>query len=390
MRKILFLTLILFGSVVFVQAQETPKAIKVDEFPPLEECDSKLRWEFLLDELDKYPNAKIYAIGYQKIDALPGDYGSPLIFRSVENAFRFLRIDQSKVKLVFGGFRKKEGGELWIVPNGAEEPQPTDILPKPEIPTDRTFLFGKKYLINYYLEEQAPFEFLLNSTQKEHLEMENEIEEENKKDGITDSTSVETETLSKEEIEEAKFFWKPSNFGEFLKNQKDLTGIIIFYGDEEYYDIQAIHTHLVEGRERIAQESQISTDRIKIIYGGYRGRVEADFWVVPKAGQSPKPTQDSYLFDEFEKLNERNLKLRLAKYQHKIYCSSPDSFYFIIYGPNKVTAESLVKKYLNYLVKMKCPDPPSIVIIFGGIEEKHRTEVWVVPPGAEVPDLTNR
>jgi hypothetical protein len=39
MKRILFLTLILFGSVVFVQTQGKPKAIKFDELDSAVECD---------------------------------------------------------------------------------------------------------------------------------------------------------------------------------------------------------------------------------------------------------------------------------------------------------------------------------------------------------------
>jgi hypothetical protein len=70
------------------------------------------------------------------------------------------------------------------------------------------------------------------------------------------------------------------------------TGVLIFYADDEYYDIQKVEQFVNEGRDNIAKESKIDPRSIKIIFGGYRNSMEAEFWIVPPKGKMPKPTPE--------------------------------------------------------------------------------------------------
>jgi hypothetical protein len=97
-----------------------------------------------------------------------------------------------------------------------------------------------------------------------------------------DSKSDE-ETLE----EEIKFSWVNEKFGKELKKCKDSTGVIIFYADELEYDILKLQYHIEEGKHRIAKASEISPDKIKVVFGGYRDEIQTEFRIVPKNGDEP-------------------------------------------------------------------------------------------------------
>lgn len=287
MWRSLFLILILFGSMAFAQTQEPPKAIKIDEFGRLGECDLGARLDNLRIELMNNSTAKGIIIVYHGIDAYPSEYNLNQLLRQIKTQMTFRSVDLSKIELIDGGFRKHISAELWIVPQGAEIPKPSETLPKPEIPTDKTFIFAKRNLV--YFDFEDPIEFLSGSARKERLKLQKDIDEEDRKNGVESLSFNETSGFTNEEIEEMKFDWAISSFGEILKTQEDSTATIILYGDNKYYSIKNVLKHVEEGKQRIAKESDIPANRINVIYGGYRDMLQAEFWIIPKNGRTPKP-----------------------------------------------------------------------------------------------------
>lgn len=273
MMRFLLLTIFLFSLTVFAQTQVAPKARMIDEFGSLGECDLGIRLENLRTELSSDETVKAKVIVYQSIDAYPAEYDSNSLYRQIKKQMDFLRLDDTRVAFINGGFRKLVGAELWIVPKGAESPKPSETLPRPIIPTNKTFIFANRGLGLF--DYEYPIEFLSISSRKERLKLEREIEEQF--------------SLTKEEFDELKFGWAIDSFGNLLKERETSTGLIIFYADNKYFNIKNIRKHIEEGKRRIAKNAGILTSRISIIYGGYRDYLQAEFWVIPKNGQLPKP-----------------------------------------------------------------------------------------------------
>lgn len=384
MWKALLLIIVLFSALAFAQSEEKSTARKIDEFGVLVQCDLNKRLESLRYELNNDSIARGTIIVYQSVNALPDNFKSPPFLSRIKTELRFLGVDESRIELFYGGFRKIQSAEVWIVPFGAEKPAPSETLPTPTLPTDKTFVYGRKSLYPYDFD--YPIEYLTASAKKERLA----IEKENKKDGI-ESQNLEEYGYTKKDIEEMKYQWVTERFGEVLKTQPTSTGLLIFYADSKHFDVKAIQQVIEEGKRRISKENNISESQIKILYGGYRDSFGVDYWIIPKDGEEPKPTQDSYIFDEFGKLSEKKWKQRLDKYKEKIFCGSDEVYYVRIFAPDEKTANEIGKKYLEYIVKLRCVDPPKITVVYGGEDfyseknEKLRIELWIVPFGGEPP-----
>jgi hypothetical protein len=287
MGRILFLTMILGSSIAFAQSQVRQEAIKFHEFDSVVECDVNAIMSNFSYEMVKYPEANAIIITYQSVNAYPADYNSSPMYSAVEKQIFFLGLDKSRFELIKGGFRNKITAELWIVPKGAEKPKPTGTLPKPTIPTDKTFVFAKNTLVPWYAAED-PIEYLLPSAKKERLQAEKEQRLERKKIGQEEFDFVPT----KEDLESIKFAWAISSFGELLKNREDSNGLIIFYADIEGYSIKNIRKNVEQGRIRIATDAKILPARIKVMFGGYRQISDVEMWIIPPNGKLPEPTPE--------------------------------------------------------------------------------------------------
>jgi hypothetical protein len=287
MLRILFLILILFASIAF--GQDKTKAWKIDEFGLLGECDMGFRLDALQIELTNDPSLKGYIIAYQKVGALPADLNSSPMISRINERFSFLRVDPLRIEFKFGGYQNMQMAEIWIVPKNAENPVPIKGLPKPEMPTDKTFLYGRRNL--YFSDYQYPIEYLSASAKRKRIKFEKEAAEENKKNGVEDYTEDEYK-LSVEEIEEMKFNWVVESFGDVLKSRNGFSGEIIYYADKKDFNLNTIKLIIAEGARKISNNSGIPLNSIKITYGGYRDSLQAEYWIIPPKGNSPKPTPE--------------------------------------------------------------------------------------------------
>jgi len=290
------------------EMSQSEKAEKIDEFGKLGECEFGARFDNLLATLQNKTNAEGYIIFYQGKDVLPAEYGNNVNERRARNHIAFRNFDSAHLTFVNGGFREEVSTELWIVPNGAEPPVPTDTIPKPIIPSSKTFLYDRNLISGNELGDFSE-EFILASVKAQQEAEQRAYEEENQPENADVETAVEEtiqtveeeteiEQSSPEEIEEAKFYWTNEKFGGLIKNQKDSSGVIIFYADDAYYDVGKLQRHIEDGRRKIAEAAKISHDKIQVIFGGYRNFIEAEFWIVPKKGESPKPTPEERPIEE--------------------------------------------------------------------------------------------
>ncbi len=292
-----------------ISNQDSKIPIKIDEFGRVGECDLGARIQNFFIELNNNPSAKGYIIFYQGKDVLPAEYDSSQIERRIRNEISFLRQEESRIVFVNGGFRDELATELFLVPNGAVAPEPTDTISVPTMPKDKTFLYDNNALYS----DSYDFldEFILPSV-KAKMEEEARLGEEQARaeelnsgepienEAETVEETFEIEKPTPEEIEEATFSWVNEKFGEIIKKQKDSSGVIVFYADDAYYDVGKLQNLIEEGKQKIAESSKIPTDKIQVVYGGYRERVQAEFWIVPKKGESPTPRPEEKSNDETE------------------------------------------------------------------------------------------
>lgn len=291
MWRSLFLILILFSSIAFAQTQEKPKAIKFDEFEDiLTECDLTWRLDKLLLEWKANQNSKLHIVQYIGINDLPANFNGRYLKRFknfISNHFYFRTLKRDVATFTNGGFREKFTQELWLVPEGAEIPQPLNTLPTPRIPTDKTFQYAFEYLVPCYLAD--PIELLTVENRSERLKEEKEQVFERKKNGKIEDDFKYRKGI----LEDSKFGWAVSSFGEILKSQEGSIGTIFFYADSDLYSVKNIRKHVEEGKRKIAKESNISPSRIKVAFGGYRSLPQAEFWVIPKNSELPKPKPEN-------------------------------------------------------------------------------------------------
>jgi len=238
MLRILFLILILTHSINFARAPENaeqkknPTAEKTDDFGTLGNCEFGARIYNFFIELQKNPGATGYIILYQGANALPAEYEFNRTERLIRNHIMFRNYDASRIVFLNGVFRQELSTALWLVPYGADASKPTDTVPKPKIPTDKTFLFDRNYLQTEF--DDASDEFILSSV-KARIEEENRIAEEEYRrenpeietEGEINNSEInkdekEIDERSQEEIEDAKFHWINKRFRHFDEKSKKL------------------------------------------------------------------------------------------------------------------------------------------------------------------------
>lgn len=314
----------LFG--VFVQAQtelnenenaetESPKvAIEIDEFGREGDCQVSARVDQFLTQLQNNPGATGYIINYRSKDTLPAHYKTEFARKRIANFIRFRNFDESQFVFIDGGFRDSEAHELWLVPMGAVPPVPTEIVPEPELPEKVSFLYDKKHLMGEYGEAELLSEFVLPSVIAREKEEERLAEEQY----LRENPNTEIEPLkaeqpseneieaekppTKEELEEERFSWVSEKFGGFLQNKETSQGIIIFYADNERYDVNKLQKFIEQGRARLAEKSEISAGKIKVIFGGYRTEVQIEFHVKPEKAKMPVPVPEERPKEEAENM----------------------------------------------------------------------------------------
>lgn len=289
----IFLLIVLMSSVAFAQNENTSTAepVKIDEFGIIGHCDLGSRLDNLLVELMNKPNAKGYIIFYEGKDALPSQIESSSGESLYTDHIKFRRFDSSRITVITS-YRDERATELWIIPENAAPPNPTNAIQKPEIPLDKTLLYDYSSIEFYdYSENLLP-----------HKKA--EYEEYTKTDEVSEETTVDPDyeepKLSAEELDNLKFEWANERFGKFLGKNKKMQGVIVFYADDQEYDINKLTSHFEEGKNRIAKASDIASERIKVVFGGYRSHIQMEFWAVPEKGKSPELTPEERPVEETE------------------------------------------------------------------------------------------
>ncbi len=89
-------------------------------------------------------------------------------------------------------------------------------------------------------------------------------------------------------LDTLKYSWAKKAFGDAVNASPANTGIIVLYADENYYDVDRLTRFVEEGRNRIAEMSNVGGERIQVVFGGYRAVPQVELWVVPPGGTMPE------------------------------------------------------------------------------------------------------
>jgi len=177
--------------------------------------------------------------------------------------------DSPRITYVFGGLREKMTTELWLVPVGGESPQ---IINSGELAK------GEKYKLEILGTEKINFN-------------EAKLKAEVKEDEDSNDTEFELEAQLN-----SKDFAK--ELAEVLSRDKTWRAVLIFYADEDEYDIQNSRQIIESLLQPYVKTSNLDLNRVKIIYGGYRVNCEIEIWVVNKNGIEPEPMPDEKIKEE--------------------------------------------------------------------------------------------
>jgi hypothetical protein len=101
-----------------------------DCFPFTAFDDTKARLDNLAIELQNAPSSQGYIIAYAGRDSRAGQ-ADRLIKRAKDYMVKQRGIDASRISVINGGYRDTDYFELWVVPQGAEPPQPTPATAQP-------------------------------------------------------------------------------------------------------------------------------------------------------------------------------------------------------------------------------------------------------------------
>src|SRR6185369_11696338 len=109
------------------------------EFDTCRSCtndDQKARLDNLVVELQNDPSTQTYLFAYSGRNS-PTGQADRLLDRAKDYLVNRRGVDASRIVMANGGFREEDSLEVWIVPNGAQPPQPTptiqagDVKPRP-------------------------------------------------------------------------------------------------------------------------------------------------------------------------------------------------------------------------------------------------------------------
>jgi hypothetical protein len=380
------LTLIsLSGAGATVVAQEAKQkagdaARKIDEYGMLGGCDYGARLDNFVVDLMKEPDAEGYVICYGAAgdDSGTGNY---MLQVTKDYLVNMRGVDPARIKTIYGGRYKDLIGtatELWIVPPGAPAPEPASY-------SNKAATFNGKF---------AEYE------------------------GWDDFSVIsEGESLGAGEVTFAAL-------ADVLRQQPKTRAYIVAFAERG--GTPGAWRRVAKSTVERLQDSQgIKGDRIKIIYGG-RGQVKVEdrrqstiqLWVLPEDAPPPvveakepegaptKPVQlgsfnkyrlkdakdARHIFEGFAdvlKADEQSRAFIIIR-PDVPHLDVPDSELLLdVDEPPDVDMLQLVEKWKADLAKEYGVNHSRVIVTVAAAQQEWDAgalEMWIVPPGAELPD----
>lgn len=296
----LIISLLVFSSGLAAQTEdfettETQQTIKIIEFGLTGDCEIGAVVDSVYIELLNRKNSRAYVIAYRGTEDLPSRQSDEFLqeqFNWMRRPMAFRKYDNSLVIFVDGGFRKSDSfeAEVWLVPQEGIVPKPTETVEKPKLPKNKTFLADKDRFNSVIYSAQIidqefetePQEINSDVSETENVE-ETETESNESEETETESDSIASEEETQEDLAFSKYF------GDSLQKDSTLKGTIIYYADAEDYDLGKAQLLMQEELQKFAAKFEIDSNRITLVYGGYRNDDVIEYWIVPKGAKEPQP-----------------------------------------------------------------------------------------------------
>lgn len=251
LQKSLFIWVVLIFSFQTHFGQEIPKAALFDEFRGICSEEFMARYDGYIVSLYKDPNSMGYILFYGDESA----EGTNLNYiNAVKNYTNLRRYDSARIVVIRGANQAETKIQFWLVPAGANPPNPEIKFATKEIST--TTRFDKNWA-DFYKDFDG--KTVIYS------------------DGFYDLGCGFAPNLNA--------------FSETLLSNPNLTGYLVLYtefgkGAKRAKQVAAVAiTDLVKNHK-------IPRSRLKTIYGGNREEPEIELWFVPKGEKPPIPKPD--------------------------------------------------------------------------------------------------
>jgi len=296
-------------------------AEKIDEFSHIDDNELYINVVVLFERLRTEPvGTYAYVIAYKGADALPADRNINHVANRIREAIAIQNQNAAQFEMIDGGFRKTDGAEFFFVQSGTKPPLPSNTVPTPKTPRG-TVLWAK----NILTEESSPIEEFVN---RAIVYRDLEDDDTDGRPFIPDlaetqpnpspsvpetapqpeiwklglfipeltfqkNNSQEKPPLTAEELEAIRFNWTNKKFAPAVAKTKGAYGIMIYYADDQFYDISRLEPFITAARDRMAYAAGIFPESIQIIFGGYRGQPQVEYWLVPTDGTRPIPKPEN-------------------------------------------------------------------------------------------------
>ncbi len=281
--------------------QDIACAHPFDEFEAssMSECDWGARLDNLAIELQNSPTQRAILIYYDGVDDSYMLVTQKYYLRYQDYLSNTRGIDASRFKFVEGGYRQQQIVELWLIPEDAPDPVPTDTVAPPQR-TGRTYKYNVSYIYLPYdgpeeiaEDEAAPDEDAAPAEDASVGEAAPETLPQ--AEGLEADTSLfpeaadpgqETESADQED----ELAWASEDFAKAVKEQKDARACIIYYVESEDAGLQKMQAAIDRAKSRLVEKYGLKADDIITIYGGYRESDSVELWVAPLEDSLPAPT----------------------------------------------------------------------------------------------------
>lgn len=301
------------------------QTFKIDEFRQVNDVELKTRVYGLFNHLNCNREARGHVIVYAAADGhISAGESLPLVDR-IKQFVTGSPFHDALITVTYGGLRKTEAAEVYIVPKGSEAPEPmwtvgrsggkTDAVlwSTLRIPEEDGVLEGyvNRAVLNRLAEEEED-----NSDNSEPVETTEyngpayTVQHDSGPVTVTGETEPATEPLdtsepetpsqweseepdpdaepTAEELEEMRFDWIERDFAEAVAKRDGSHGVMILYADDQFYDIARLEMFVCEGRDSITARAGLDRSQIEVIFGGYRGEVQIEYYIVPEGGKEPE------------------------------------------------------------------------------------------------------
>ncbi|MET0621680.1 MAG: hypothetical protein ABW250_01735 [Pyrinomonadaceae bacterium] len=284
---------------------------KLDDYGKLRYCSETARLDNFAITLRNEPGSKAYLLVYMGRDDMPA-WKDGLLRRAADYLVESRRLDASRVKVVFAGYREERTIELWVVAGEDPAPSPSHTI---DIKLDRT----KAYQWDARnVEVEFSYDVVEESGEVEEAEptadanpaeatAAGEPSEEEKAAAAAEEAetraafekyeiAVERRGTLEEEPEQpavgdikVSLWWNVESFVNLLKAEPDARACLVYYYDSKHADRETVRGLLARAVAKLEGQFGLKGDRVVTVEGGYSPEPGVELWVVPRGAEPPKP-----------------------------------------------------------------------------------------------------